>query len=135
MVLPLLLGPLLTLMAGGGQAMLTQFRLDRALHAALMAAWYTPSLAPATVQAQAQLGYGAGSSPMTPTVTYACRCIVPTSTYASGIVTACNGTCGSGQVLGTWVTATMTASFTPLLTMTWGSGAWTLSSTGTVRVK
>ena len=133
-VLPLLLGPLMTLMAGAGQAMMIQYQLDRGLHSALLTAWGIPKAAVATIQTAAQNGYGTGGATMTSTVSYACSCISPTGTHASGTVQACNTSCGGGQVIGTWVTVTNTASFSPVLGWTWGKGAWNLSATGTVRV-
>ncbi len=138
-VITALLAPLLALLVGVGQAMLTQYRVDRATHAALLYAWGTPATAMTTsnVTAAAQAGYGTGST-MTPTAAISCYCMDQTGTRVSASTTAvsCTGTCSvSGQVLARWVTVTSSASFTPLLKGPWDGKAWTLQNSSTVRIQ
>ena len=122
---------------GAGQAILEQYRVDRALHAALIWTWGAPSDLMATVQTAAQNGYGSAPPTMTATATSACFCISPTGTRATGISTTCGAACATnGYVNGKWVTVNIASTFTPIFTSTWGSAAaWAMSATGTVRVQ
>lgn len=133
-----LLIPLLTVMTGTGLAMITQQRLDRALHGSLMTAWGMAGTAATTdVTAAATASYGSTSRPaMTPTAAISCLCIPTLGSRAQGTAVACSGTCStSGTVLATYVTSTVTASVPPILGMNWSKTAWALSATGTIRVK
>ena len=137
-----LLVPLLAGLVGVGQALLLQYRVDRATHMGLLYAWGAGSAATAAqVQSAAQAGYGTGTgsgTAMTPTASLACYCMDQTGTRASSNTTpaSCTATCSvSGQVLAKWVTLTSSASFTPVLVGAWTGGAWTISSTSTVRVQ
>ncbi len=136
LVTAFLLLPLLSGVTGAGQALMTQQRLDRALHAALMRGWAAPGSANASIlQSAAQSGYGAGGATMTPTASIACYCITLATGARSNTTTACGTTCANGQVLGTYATVTASASFTPIITVTWGGAAWNLSATGTARIQ
>lgn len=139
-VLAFFLAPLLAGVTGVGQAMLTQYRVDRATHAGLMAAWYAPTTVNAVdVQQAALSGYGtANGDTLTPVASFACYCVDPAGTRTAGstVPIACNGTCtSSSQVLGKWVTLNSTASFTPILFGSWSRTPWTLSASSTVRIK
>lgn len=135
LVVSLLLLPLLSGVAGAGQALLTQFRLDRALHAALMHGWGDPSASTANLQAAALLGYGSDGPTMSSTVTIACYCITASTGARTTTTVACNGACSNGQIVGKYATVTASASFTPIMTVTWGGSAWNMSATGTARVQ
>ncbi len=131
-----LLLPLTAGVIGSGQALLTQYRVDRALHSALVFAWGSPTATSATLQGAAQGGYGNGGAAVTVTASSACYCIPPTGTRGSGSAATCGGTCSvNGQVVGTWVTITTSAGFTPVFPILWTSASWTLSATATVRVQ
>jgi Flp pilus assembly protein TadG len=130
-----LLLPLSAGLIGSGQALLTQYRVDRALHAALIYAWTAPTASSAALQSAAQGGYGAGGGTLATSASTACYCIDPTGSRASGTAVLCTGTCTAPQIVGTWVTVNASAVFTPVFPIPWTSAAWTLSATGTVRVQ
>ncbi len=135
-VLALFITPLLSVMVGAGQGMLLQYRVDRALHTGLIyASWATGSTATKPlVETAAQNGYGTAPPTMTATATYSCYCIPNTGTRSGVASTACSTTCGTGTVLARYVALTTADTYTPIFTMNWGSAAWTISATGTIRV-
>lgn len=135
LVVSLLLLPLLSAVAGAGQALLTQFRLDRALHAALMHGWGAPTANAAVLRSAAQLGYGTASPAMTATASISCYCVTVATGIRESAEKPCTATCASGTVMGTYATVTATAAFAPILAVTWGRAAWTLSATGTARLQ
>lgn len=121
---------------GAGQAILEQYRVDRALHAALIWTWGAPTDSASNVQTAAQSGYGSAPPSMTATASFACYCISPTATRASGVSTTCGAACATnGYVNGKWTTVNVTSTFTPIFTSTWGSSVWSMTATGTVRVQ
>ena len=130
-----LLLPLLSGIAGAGQALMTQQRLDRALHAALMLGWGTGATSAADLKQAAQDGYGTGGAAMTPDATVACYCLATATGVRSNMAIACGASCANGEVQGTYATVTATASFTPILGEVFGSAAWNLSASGTARIK
>jgi Flp pilus assembly protein TadG len=130
-----LLLPLTAGVVGSGQAILTQYRVDRALHAGLMYAWGLPTATTSAIQTAATAGSGANATTVSATASIACYCISPTGTRGGGTSVSCPGSCTSPQVVATYATVTTTAGFTPIFPTPWGTAAWTLSATGTVRVQ
>ena len=124
-----------------GQALLTQYRLSRGLHAGLMYAWAVPANANASsIQNAATAGFqtattsGYGSTVVTPVATLQYYCVDPT-TGIHGATQVTSGTaCGSGLMLGTWVALTLSASIPTAFQFNNGAASWPLTVTGTVRI-
>lgn len=135
LVLSFLLLPLLALLVDAGRALLLQYRVSRAMHSALIYAWGVPAAPTADVITAAQDGYGPTGPALTATASYSNLCILPTGTRLLGVAPLSGNTCLAGQVLATWVNATTSTSFTPILPINWGTGAWAVSVSATVRVK
>lgn len=142
LVISFLLLPMMALITGSGQALLEQYRIDRGLHSGLMYAWGKPTAPQGEIQSAATSGYGSYTPAMTAVASIACYCITAPAaspatagTRAGGTTAVCGSTCPSGQTLGTWVTVTASTTFTPIFTLNWGSAAWPISATGTVRVQ
>lgn len=135
LVLSFLLLPLLAVVVDAGRALMLQYRVSRAMHSALIYAWGVPAAPAADIIVAAQDGYGTTSPVLTATASYSTLCILPTGTRLLGLAPLNGNTCIVGQVLATWVSATASTSFTPILPLNWGSGAWVVSASATVRVK
>lgn len=125
--------PLICGLAGAGQAIALQTRLDRALHAAMFYVWATPGASAASVQNAAQAGFGTDT--LTGNVaTVACYCMAPDGTRASaGAAVTCSTVCSSGLVLATFVTTTVSATVALVLPMPAVTLPWTLASSATIR--
>ncbi len=128
-----LLLPVTAGVIGSGQALLTQYRVDRALHAGLMYAWGSANAG--AIQTAAQFGGDATNLSISATATIACYCISPTGTRATGAAVTCGNSCTSPQISASYATVNTSAGFTPIFPTPWGTSGWTLSATGTVRVK
>lgn len=133
--------PLCVFMVEAGQALLTQYRLSRGLHAGLMRAWGLPASATAdTVQTAANLGFQAngsgtyGTVTATPVATFYYYCIDPTVGMHTGAAVASGTACPSGQVLATYVNLSITASIPTILPTFNGSTTWSLNIAGQVRI-
>ena len=135
LVLAVLLLPLMALLTDAGRGLLLQYRVSRAMHSALVYAWGVPAAPAADILTAAQDGYGVSTPTLTATASYSNLCISPTGTRSSGSAPQSGNTCGSGQILATWVVATASTSFAPILPINWSTSAWTVSASATVRVK
>lgn len=137
LVLAFLLLPLMALLADAGRGLLLQYRVSRAMHSALVYAWGVPVAPASDIVTAAQDGYGTSSpSPsLTASASYSTLCITPTGTRSSGSAPQNNNSCASGQILATWVIASASTSFSPILPLNWSTSAWAVSASATVRVK
>ncbi len=143
LVATVLLLPLCAFTTEVGQALLTQYRLSRALHAGLMYAWGAPTSATVTtIQSAASAGFqtngGTGpyeSAVMTPVASILYYCIDPTvGTHGASTVASSTSTCPNGQVVGTWVNLSLSATIPTIFVNYKGSASWPLTIAGTVRI-
>jgi TadE-like protein len=135
LALGLILVPLLLGVVDLGDSMIVHMRMDRAVQAALFYAWGTSGPSTSAIQSAAESGYGASSPALTATAGFACYCIAPTGTRASGTAESCSGTCANGQTLGSWVTVNASASLTLPLPLPGVGSSMALSSTATARIQ
>lgn len=136
LVLSLFLLPLVYGVAAIGQAVSTQVRLDRALHAAMLYIWATPGAAASGIQNAATSGYGAGDPTMTPTASKSCACIQPTAARPAGASGAhCSDTCANGTVLASYMTISLNATVAVDLPLPANLQSQALTASGTVRVQ
>jgi len=132
--------PVTVLVIESGQALLTQYRLSRGLHAGLMYAWELPSNATLSqIQSAASSGFQATTAPgyasttVTPVASFSYYCVDPTVGIHYGAAQAANATCSGSQVLATYVSLTLTASLPLIFPIYMGSTNWSLNVAGTVR--
>ena len=134
--------PVTVLVIESGQALLTQYRLSRGLHAGLIYAWaLTNNAAIADIQAKASAGFqatttgsGYASVAVTPVAAFSYYCIDPTVGIHYGAPQAANATCSGGQVHATYVSLTLTTTLPLIFPFYQGSTNWSLNVTGTVRI-
>lgn len=132
LAITLVLAPLVFGAVGAGQFIATQVRLDRALHAAMLFAWATPSAGAAAIRTAAIDGYGAGTPALTASAVVACTCMLPAGTRQAGTPVNCAGTCGTGMIMATHVTTTLSATVAVNLP---GVPNKTLTASGTARLQ
>ena len=132
--------PATVLVIESGQALLTQYRLSRGLHAGLMFAWGLPLNATLSqIQNAANSGFQANSSPgyaattVTSVATFSYYCIDPTVGIHYGAKQAANTTCTGGQVLASYVSLSLTATLPLIFPIYQGSTNWSLNVAGTAR--
>lgn len=127
--------PMLFMMVGSGEGLYEQYRIDRALHSALISAWGDPTLSDSAIAAAAEASYGVSTTPMAAVSSHGYFCIQPTGTRASGTATTASGSCATGQVKGIWVTVALSAQLHASVPLPGGLSAWSLQSAGTARVQ
>ena len=135
LVSSVLLVPLLSGLAGSGEALRVQQRLDRGLHAALMHGWATPATDVAGLQSAAQDGYGTDAPVLNATATIVCYCITLGTGARAATASSCGTQCSNGQVQGKYANMSVTATFTPAITIPWGVGTWNMSANGMARIQ
>jgi hypothetical protein len=117
-----------------GQALETQYRLTRAMHAGFLYAWSNTSASPADIKA-AVVAANNGVTPDVFGATNLCFCIPPNGTIgqSNGSFACGTQTCGTGTVLTTWVSIVLAQNFTPLFPFPYVPSQ--VTSGGTVRIQ
>jgi Flp pilus assembly protein TadG len=117
-----------------GAVLANEARLDRALQSATYYVWNNMSgFTTAGITTAANAGFG--SAAPTPTVTTSTTCKCVSSGYNPVSTVACTGTCSSGQTLASYLTITITASFTLPVTVSYLASPLSQSVSGTIRTQ
>ncbi|MDE2005487.1 MAG: pilus assembly protein [Rhodospirillales bacterium] len=134
-VLALVLVPVAFGLLDLGEVLTARLRVDRALQAGLFAAWAISGPSAAQITQAATAGAGGGAHPVAASASFACYCLAPTATLATASAAVCSGSCGSGQVLGEWVSLTASASVSLPFPLPGVPGSLTLTASGSSRIQ
>jgi Flp pilus assembly protein TadG len=130
----LILAPLSLGVIDYATALTDMVRLDQALQSAVYYVWNNQTgYTNAGITAAADAGFGAAAPTPTVTTTTACSCV--SSGYSKVSSVSCAGSCPTNQTVATYLTITVSASFTLPVTVPTLTSPWAQSLSGTIRIK
>jgi hypothetical protein len=126
--------PLCACLIVAGQALYTQYRLTRAMHAGFIYAWRYPNATDAAIESAVQAAIPSVTLGAN-TASNLCFCIPPNGTiFQSNGSFACGSqTCSNGTILSVWVSIVLSANYSPLFRFPYLPTS--VQSGGTVRLQ